>query len=320
MGFENEFSFSFKQWRTIQECPRRWWLEKIGSWKGWFRSAPAAARHAYRCKQMSGSFMLAGHLVHEIAKEAVVDELERRAAEDAFHERMRQSWREAKVEAQKLFSDDPKHLTNLFELFYRGHDIGNVKRFGAAAFRRGIACVEAIYRSAPYEEARAGQIIEAEKLRRTMIGLKKAAAVPVWLMIDLAYRDSDGVTWLWDWKTGKPGDSDIVQVLIYALAAMDLMDAEDPSNLRLGIMYLKNESEVIFTPEPEQLSDIATRAEEEGHKLRSMLDRPDRNEAPKSRFPRTEDLETCRRCQMFFACKGHRDLGRPDHLATGFEE
>ena len=309
MGFSNDFGFSFSQLRKFESCPRRWWLEKVQAWSGWNRKAPARARLAYRCKQMTSVFALSGRIVHECAENAIKEGVELGDALEFFETKMRNGWKQARVEAGLDYSDRAKHKTNLFELFYINTGIDDVHPFARAAFDRGYKCVEAIYRSKALEGARHGQVEEVEELRQIEV-----RGVPVWVTIDLAYRDDDGLLWIWDWKTGKRREDDRDQLALYALYATSAygISLED---LRLGLAYLKEGVDEEFVVDPIAVERMKDRIEAESLKIRSVLPNPERNEAASASFPETQDSSVCQKCTMFFACKGHRDLSRPEFVA-----
>ncbi len=318
MGFSNDFGFSFSQWKLFTSCSRRWYLEKIRSWQGWNSSAPAEARHAYRLKQMQGVFGLAGSVVHDIARQVVVDGIDRQTAEARYDSRMRLAWRQARHEAGLLFTDRAKHKVNLFELFYSGHDI-DVDRFSRIAFERGLEAVGGIFESTPYRHLQDGaELIEAEELRKIHVGFRSDAAVPTWVKVDLVYR-YDGAVYLWDWKTGKPGQGDHEQLLLYGVYGIEAKYAKRPDDLRLGLCYVRTDAEEIFTPSADALARTIDRVVRSATQIRAKLPDPAINQAPMHGFPRTRDLAICKTCEQFFACKGHRDVGAPERIAAGFE-
>ena len=320
MAFTNDFGYSHSQWRTYDECARRWWLSKVQMWNGWNAGAPTAKRHAYRLKQMSNVWMLSGRTVHDIARQVVVDGIDLVTAETRYDAMMRQAWREAQGEAKVLFSSDPKRKTNLFELFYTGHGIDDLERYAKLAVNRGRDAVAAVFRSDPYRHVRqeGAEIIEAEEMRQVAIGLRQDATVPVWIVRDLAYRHG-GQVWLWDWKTGNPQATDRDQVITYGLGSIEFGEVDRTDQLRLGLAYLKTGTADVFTLTSSAIESIVDKVVRRSAKIKAKLNDPAINDAPASRFPRTTDTSKCRRCELFFACRGHRDLQRPDHNAPGFE-
>ena len=62
----------------------------------------------------------------------------------------------------------------------------------------------------------------------------------IWVAVDFAYRSSDGVVHLLDWKTGKERGVDHMQVASYALYARQKWDVR-PDGVVGGLVYLVQE-------------------------------------------------------------------------------
>lgn len=315
----NEFGYSFSQGRTFSACQRRWWLLKNLAWGGWEGSAPERSRMAYRLKQMKNLWMLAGDKVHRVAHAAIVHNIPVATVLSRYDSMMRVAWQQAKEQAKFDHCSQPKKVAQLHELHYTGTGIDDLRRFAKMVFERGRLAVERIYDSDPHRDVQIGlyYVVEAEELKRFELG-PKHQPFAVWVCVDLAYRDDDGCLWLWDHKTGTPRDADREQILMYAVYAV-VEHGVDPSNLRLGLNYLKTGESETFTPSADDISGCIDRLERGATRIRSKLDNPKLNYAHAERFPRTEDPATCQDCMLFQVCKGHRDLSDPMRIDPGFE-
>ena len=127
--------------------------------------------------------------------------------------------------------------------------------------------------------------------------------VKVWVAIDFAYRDPDGLIHVLDWKTGKHREEDHTQVAIYALYARRRWGVAEDA-VRGGLVYLAggDGGEVEVQADPDALEACQEEMRGSIGAMRAALDDPARNVARIERFPQVEDREACRRCPFRRPC------------------
>lgn len=117
--FGNWFAHSTSGWKNFEECPRKWWWQKSGSWKGWSARDGTWKRRSYVLKKMESIRQLTGTIIHEAAEQIVKThpdiEIELEKAKAWADGRMREAWRGSKSGRWKR---DPKNVSNLFEHYY----------------------------------------------------------------------------------------------------------------------------------------------------------------------------------------------------------
>ncbi len=309
----NDRSFSFSAARAFDECSRRWWLQKIGSWEGWNGNATSLQKHAYRGKNMQNVWTLAGDVVHQMAVTQIRFKHDPEALVERYVGKMRAGWIQAKREADLLFSGDPKNAVNLHELFYTGTNIDDLDGYAVQAFERGRTCVENIFQSEGFLMLKnGGKLIEQEQLHSFFVD-----DVKVWVQLDLMFDDKSGTRWVWDWKTGKPSEKDEKQLGVYALYVDSL--GIDVADVMFGLAYLATGEDQVHTFTAARLEGLRDEIRTESGRIFEQLTSKKYNEAPPENFLRTDDLERCKRCELFFACKGHCDLTNLTHIESGFE-
>ena len=300
--FGNWFSFSFSGWKTYRRCPREWWLRKVLFWRGWEKGTTPARRRAYGLTKMNTVWTLSGKIVHEIAAGEISGQRRRipEAAVDYYRFRMSRGWNESESGA---WAKDPKRKVNLFEHYY---ELPNAARLFGVARSRGEAAVRNLFSSPALELRERGRVIVSEQLEQMMLG-----DVPVWIQLDAAV-EVDGLTWVVDWKSGKPRKEDRVQATLYAVFLHDVRGVP-VDELRVAIAYLVEKHEEVFSPTLEEMDAVREAVHKSALEIRELLEPPaDRNKAEASAFPPIDDPAICSRCEMFHACKGSRHLPRTD--------
>jgi hypothetical protein len=312
VSFENRFAFSFSSYAQFQRCRREWALHRMRAWNGWLRDAPEERQVAYRATKMTGYSRLAGDLIHDIALGAVAGRIRTPpAAVELFHSRWRVAVEASRREGWRTAG--PKKVPPLFEHYYGTAD----SEHAARVVGRAIRCIENLFALPELEELRRAPLLQMEELERFFI-----RGLMVWAKPDLAYWQGeigDGWLHIWDWKTGREKDADRVQVLLYALFGHHRWGAAaERTRLVLGYLWEPCVEEILVGPW--HLEELEGLIWDRASEMRACLPDPDViTDAPLELFPRTTELETCQGCDFFHACKGHRDLSRPEMIVEGFE-
>jgi CRISPR/Cas system-associated exonuclease Cas4 (RecB family) len=126
--------------------------------------------------------------------------------------------------------------------------------------------------------------------------------VPVFLRMDLAFRDREGRVIIVDWKTGRgEGRFSEVQVAGYALYAAEQAWAA-PEEIRTELAYLAIPRYVRRTVDRRKLDHLRSYVAKSAKNMRALLLDPVANLARLEDFPMIDRPQTCRRCNFRRLC------------------
>jgi hypothetical protein len=298
----NEFSWSKSRHEKFRECLRAYYYQYYGSWGGWEAAAGTATRELYVLKKLSSRWQWAGSIVHEalrstlrrakacgeiLALEALLDRTRRRARGQWASSRDKSYWREA------------TQIAGLVEHEY-GESVPNSewKRIWDETIEGSLRAFYASETLSRIREIPRERWLTVDELDSwTFEGTK------IWVAVDFAFTDADGLLHVLDWKTGREREVDHTQVGIYALYAQERWGAP-PSRIVGGLVYLS-------TPEGQRISVRADPGALDGCRdemrrsiaaMREHLEDPQRNAASEVRFPQLADRAGCRRCAFRRPC------------------
>jgi CRISPR/Cas system-associated exonuclease Cas4 (RecB family) len=211
-----EWSWSQSRDHVFQECKRKYYYQYYGSHNGWLVDAPAAAKAAYRFKQMTNLYLILGDAIHQVAQAGLTEwqqEKAIRSKEDMVmlvRGHLNQAFKDSKQLERWL--DYPKKTMMLHEMYYGGalplKKVDQIKS-------RMHACIDHFYTSPTYQELLHDdsiQVAEVEQLNTIFLLDDK-----VYVKLDLLYTRADGTWVIVDWKTGKDSETIEQQMLVYAL-------------------------------------------------------------------------------------------------------
>jgi CRISPR/Cas system-associated exonuclease Cas4 (RecB family) len=126
---------------------------------------------------------------------------------------------------------------------------------------------------------------------------------PVFLRMDLAYRDADGRVVIVDWKTGRrEGRFGEVQLAGYALYAARQGWVGAPEELETELAYLQVPRYVRRRIDGRKLAHAQAFIEKSASRMRGLLLDPLRNLARIEDFPMIDRPQLCRRCNFRRLC------------------
>ncbi|MEO8500657.1 MAG: PD-(D/E)XK nuclease family protein, partial [Vicinamibacteria bacterium] len=126
--------------------------------------------------------------------------------------------------------------------------------------------------------------------------------VPVFLRMDLAFRDERGRVRIVDWKTGRrAGKFNDVQIAGYALFAAEQgwAKATEISTELAYLIWPRYVRKDVTQPVLDTARTFVTRS---AKTMRALLNDPDRNAARIEDFPRIDKPRVCRRCNFRKLC------------------
>lgn len=198
---KNEFSWSTSRDEKFRRCPRQYWFHYYGSWGGWDRRADDRARTVYVLKQLESRSTWLGSTVHNCIR-WVLDTLRKTGAAPPEEQTLqflgRRMQKDFVASGEGLYWEAPKDHVGLLEHEYEERDIPDEE--WQRVFEKALTCVSRFYQSDVFTSLCAlprDAWLEIEDLASVEIGGFK-----VWVQLDCAHREGDGVVIL-DWKTGR---------------------------------------------------------------------------------------------------------------------
>jgi len=306
---KNELSWSVTRHRNFEECRRRYYLNYYAHWGGWEFGADELARKCYQFTKMQNLDTWAGDIVHS-SIEATLKRLQsgKSVSLDGIKQsaltQLRNGWKESK---EQLWRDNPKQFTNLFEHYY---NIEIPKERTDEIKNKILLCLENFWNSEIFAfirstDHRSWKAIE--QLRTFALGECK-----IWVRIDFALSHQ-GFLSIYDWKSGKEEESDLRQLVCYALYAMEVW-AFPHDRIKIIPFYLKENSFKEHTLTPEQIIDAKEEIFQSVARMVAVLDDPVENRASIENFQMTTDIRKCKRCFFQEICYGEGFAAKGSNL------
>jgi len=224
---DNVLRWSKSRSSTFSVCKRKYYLRYYQHWGGWEEGASEISKLAYRLGKMVSMATLTGSAVHEVLARhfrSLRNGQFRELIPERAVEIMRRIWLDAKKE---LWRENPKKFPPLFEIYYDYIPSAEILREYADRARSSIRAMEntPIYRlvqSLPRRDFLwidpVGGAFSEEIFFR--VSPYEAIAAP-----DLVVRDQGRIL-IVDWKTGKMGDRDHLQMEAGAIWARQRLNID----------------------------------------------------------------------------------------------
>lgn len=290
-----EFSWSLSRHDTFATCKRRYYYAYYAA-----REDP----EVYRLKKLSALPMWAGSVVHEAierllrTRERFPSPTEQEAVvRAAVHSQMVADWRDSRQGSLR------------FRLFEHEYDTPVDQEDKKIAVTIVVRSLRHLFRSETLREAfdagAAGRLSIEELVSFHVDG------VPVFLRMDLAFRQPDGRVLIVDWKTGrKEGRFAETQVAGYALYARQQGWVKDPSELRTELAYLALPRFVRRTVQAATLAQARRFIQRSAAAMKALLRDPLANLAHIDDFPMIDRPQVCRRCNFRRLCFPRTEAAR----------
>lgn len=290
------FSWSASRHELFERCPRAYFFHyylALGRVRG---ADPKRVAEAKRLRGMTNLWMWLGSRVHDTI-EALLGEAHRErrrpdveAAADRMIERMREDYR-----SSTRYGRDgrPRGRDSV-----RFHEHEYDEDPGREVWKRATDEAKQMvldFGGLPYLD----QL--AELPAKDMLGIEELdkwffEGCPVWVKIDLAFRDGEGAVNVLDWKTGKRiREDDPVQMLGYATYAREKW-RDGGGGLSVREVYLRHQQEKPCDLDPGKLTEARDTILESIRGMLSALENPEQNVAVEDDFPTAPDATKCSRC------------------------
>jgi hypothetical protein len=283
----NGFSWSASRHDTFASCRRRYFYAYY---------AAQADPEIQRLKKLSALPLWAGSVVHETiesflkTRDALPSETEQEALiRSTIHSTMLSDWRDSEAGSLRF---------RLFEHEYQAPVDPEDKKILVGTVMRSL---RNFFRSPTLGEALA--VGRASWLTVEDLVSFEVAGVPVYLRMDLAYRDKDGRVVIVDWKTGRgEGRFNAVQIAGYALYAAEQGWVREPEELTTELAYLAIPRYVRRSVDGKTLDHARAFIAKSAASMRALLLDPLANLARLEDFPMIDRPRVCRRCNFRRLC------------------
>ena len=281
------FAWSASRHDTFATCPRKYYYSYYGILED---------PEVQRLKQLSALALWAGSVVHETIEDFLRtnDSIPEPAVQEALirsvvHDRMLREWKQSEggTNGFRLFEHE---YTQPIEQEDKKILVGIVMRSLRNFFKSPL-------------------LREAFKVRRSAwLSMEELVSfhvddVPVFLRMDLAFRDERDRVRIVDWKTGRrAGKFNEVQIAGYALYAAEKGWAESATEISTELAYLiwpRYVRKDVTQPVLDTARGFVTRS---AKTMRALLNDPDANIARLEDFPRIDKPRICRRCNFRQLC------------------
>ena len=281
------FAWSASRHDTFATCPRKYYYSYYGILED---------PEVQRLKQLSALALWAGSVVHETIEDFLRtnDHIPEPTVQEALirtvvHDRMLNEWKQSEggTNGFRLFEHE---YTQPIEQEDKKILVGIVMRSLRNFFKSPL-------------------LREAFKVKRSAwLSMEELVSfhvddVPVFLRMDLAFRDERDRVRIVDWKTGRrAGKFNEVQIAGYALYAAERGWAKSATEISTELAYLiwpRYVRKDVTQPILDTARGFVTRS---AKTMRALLTDPDANAARIEDFPRIDRPRICRRCNFRKLC------------------
>ncbi|MEL6340964.1 MAG: PD-(D/E)XK nuclease family protein [Myxococcota bacterium] len=295
-----QLSWSVSRDKRLKTCLRRYYYQHFASKGGASAEASDEQRELYMLKWLRNRFMWVGEIVHEAVEHALdtmrsreqvdVDALCRRSVQ-----RMRLQYSES---LHRVYKERPRLACGLFEHEYQQSITRTQWREQRDRMER---CIRNFFKLSLFEEICSTPSYRWLALEETSSFIVDDATVVV--KPDFAWRDTDGLVHLVDWKTGiaRPEDEKL-QLAVYAILGQREWGAR-PEEIVGHVAYLEPGHVVRIDLNVHDLEWAENAIREslatmrDVHRTETATDR-----FAMERFPMTQDLERCTMCNFKRHC------------------
>ncbi len=303
---KNEFAWSWSRHGTFYECARKTYWQHYGFWGGWGDEASKETSLAYRLKQLKNLAMVVGEAVHEVIRERLLMRTDgpcgvpAEQMQDEVERRVMKRMRESRNRDWERFSD-PKHYAMLFEDYY-GPGVSEPAQ--SDALQKVRACVEGFaangFGRRSFATAKENlHLIDSAGFdqRKTRIDGTIVYAAP-----DLVVKGKNGDLHVIDWKTGQARKANMAQLAVYGLYVSEKFGVPI-DRISAHIIYLNSGEVQTLEHLAEGIEEARRMVSTYTTDIRGRLTDVTNNLAgDMSKFPMTENLALCRRCNYRELC------------------
>lgn len=297
----NKLIWSFSRREMFESCRRRYYYHYYLSWGGWDCYASKRAKSAYRLKKIQNMDAYVGSQVHDqISRLAGYLSEGKRIDPDESGMLQKLDWAFQSSRANQ-WRQDIKRYPKFWDDYY-GKGISSERE--EELKQKMVTCLHAFIASPMY----ARMIQYADQIEWLWIDNPLSKFIPtftindfeVYSKLDLAIRLAEKV-YIFDFKTGKPTNTEADQIISYSLFALERWKLE-PERISAQVIGLHPK----FTPRaypvtPDSLNMVSSVIRTSYAEMRSLVDT--NNCAREEDFSKTSNGSSCRHCNFLELCQ-----------------
>ena len=296
-------AWSLTRQRTLERCPRRYWLKYYGGYLGWKADAAPRIRRIHALGKLVTLPIGLGAALHSAAR-GFATAIQARAALPSLEVTRREirahlNWLVRSSRDPEEFLRNPRNPM-LQEVWY---DWGLTEDLIHRTSMRVDECSLNLHEATLWDELRQlpnNAILLVDSLEVQSIEHQLVYAAP-----DLAYFADHETGVIVDFKSGSAKDDELhEQVSLYALFVRQMLQDRAPKHWRARILLLADGTEREWELGEEDFEAAALRVQSGSAAMRALLQDEASNEPlPLECFPLTERRYQCPRCPFWDICE-----------------
>ena len=294
---KNELTWSFSRDRLFKDCKRAYFYHYYASWGGWNKSSDEFSQKAYLLKNMRNVDIWVGDIIHQILKWVIENKKvgNHRGLDEALTKAKQMLMRTWEQSRSKLWQKNIKQNLNLFEHYY-GPELSRDDL--ALKMTKVTKSIRNFYSSELFSSL--SNISQENILAVDALDFFDFSGVRMFAIPDFALKSSDEYV-LYDWKTGKPSEKDVLQLSCYILYAQNKW-AVFADKISVVPVYLAMD-DVLFDPViPIDQSKVREYIENSISQMRAVLTDQENNKISIDNCPRTKNEWLCKKCRFREIC------------------
>jgi len=302
---KSELTWSFSRDRLFNECRRAYFYHYYASWGGWEASASQFCRKAYILKNMRSIDAWIGNIVHQVIKWILESKIGDnttlfKEGKDISHEYavktaknlLTKTWEQSR---SKKWEESVKYNLNLFEHYYNHEPTREQLK---VKLEKVANSIRNFYKSGlleKFSKSSAENFLSIDELDSFDFEGTKVFAIP-----DFAVRDGKEYL-LYDWKTGKRSEKDILQLSCYSLYAMDKWQVSE-DQIKIIPAYLAQDEFLPLPVEAIASEQVKGYIRQSIEGMRGILRDVKGNKTEINNCPKTDNSRRCRKCKFQEIC------------------
>ena len=303
---KSELTWSFSRDRLFNECPRAYFYHYYASWGGWDAKATPFCRKAYILKNIRSIDVWIGDIVHQVIKWI----LESRVGDNTtlFKEGRDIPYEQAVKTAKNLLTktweqsrsrkwgENIKQNLNLFEHYYKQEPTREQLKVKLEKVANSIGNFYKSGLSAKFSKLSVENFLSIDALSSFDFEGTKVFAIP-----DFAIRDGQEYL-LYDWKTGKGSEKDILQLSCYVLFAMSKWQVSE-DKIKIIPAYLAQNESMPLSVEAMTPGQVKGYIRQSIEAMKGVLTDVRTNKADIANFAKTDNSRRCQKCKFQEICR-----------------
>ena len=297
-----EKSWSISKMKVIENCFREYYYTYYGSHNGWVANATYEQKMAWRLKKLTNIWLMFGDKLHEVIKKTIKNKHNLNITSDYLKKYMRNILNYGVKESILKHSDgswDDYPRGEMLQEYYYGEkldeeSVNEIKK-------RINLCIDGFFNSKSYKDILSSKsiVLEVDEGNFDYIFVH---GVKIFALIDMLYIDEDGYYIITDWKTGKIGEHDREQLLVYVLYVMEKYNVS-LDKIKGRVEYLLLGESADYTFNEEDLVNIKNRIGLDLNVIDAFLVDKELNQPrDKEDFRKCDSLNKCKKCRFKKLC------------------